>query len=648
MRRPRKDADTSARKVSRRALFLGGAQLAVVAGLGVRMRYMQIVESGKYRMLADENRINIRLIPPARGLIFDRNGILLAGNEQNYSVTIVREDAGDNVREVLNRLKDLIPVTDDDIEKTIKEMKRRSPFVPITVADRLSWEDLSRVAVNGPALPGISPSVGLSRHYPLDKDLAHVVGYVGPVSERDLKRYADPDPVLQIPDFQIGKTGVELKLEDQLRGKAGTKQLEVNSVGRVMRELSRDPPTAGDNVQLTVNAELQDYMHARLGDQAAAAVVMDLENGDLLAIGSTPSFDPNLFVRGISYKDYDRLLHNDHRPLVDKSVAGTYPPGSTFKIITAMAALEAGKLDPEEILYCPGYVQLGNRRFHCWKHSGHGKVDLRKSLAQSCDVYYYKVSQRIGIDAISAMANRMGLGERHNIPMSAIAQGLTPTKAWKRRVHKQDWLVGDTLNSAIGQGYVLASPLQLAVLAGRIATGRAIQPRLVRSINGVEQPVHPAPPMDFKSFAVDGVRGGLFAVVNGQHGTAYSARIETEGMTMAGKTGTSQVFSITAAERARGLIRNSDLPWNRRDHGLFVAFAPFDKPRYALSVVIEHGGSSHPAAEMARDIMLQTLYGGLPPLSAYPAYQRGEIKAAQDALQLRDLAPPPSPARTRA
>lgn len=647
MKRSPRDTDSSARKVSRRALLLSGGQLAVVAGLGLRMHYMQIVESGKYRMLADENRISIRLIPPARGLIYDRNGILLAGNEQNYSVTIVREDAGDNVRDVLNRLKDLIPITDDDIESTIKEMKRRSPFVPITVADRLSWEDMSRVAVNGPALPGVSPSVGLSRHYPLDKDLAHVVGYVGPVTERDLQRYADPDPVLQIPDFQIGKSGVEVKLEDKLRGKAGTKQLEVNAVGRVMRELSREAATPGDNVQLTIDAALQDYLHARLGGEAAASVVMDLQSGDLLAIGSSPSFDPNLFVRGISYKDYNTLLHNDHRPLVDKSVAGTYPPGSTFKIITGLAALEAGKLDPKETIYCPGYVQLGNRRFHCWKHSGHGKVDLRKSLAQSCDVYYYEVSQRVGIDAIAAMAHKMGLGERHDIPMSAIAEGLIPTKAWKRRVHKREWLVGDTLNSAIGQGFVLASPLQLAVMAGRIATGRQIQPRLIRSINGVEQPAAPAPPLNFKSFAADGVRGGLYEVVNGDHGTAHFARIETDGMTMAGKTGTSQVFSITAAQRARGVISNDDLPWNRRDHGLFVAFAPFDKPRYSLSVVIEHGGSSHPAAAIARDLMLQTLYGGLPPLTAYPAYQRNEIKAAQDALQLRNLAPPP-PAPTRA
>ncbi|WP_102225478.1 penicillin-binding protein 2 [Acidimangrovimonas sediminis] len=647
MKRTPRDTDGSHRKVSRRALLMGGAQLAVVAGLGLRMRYMQVVESGKYRMLADENRINIRLIPPARGLIFDRNGILLAGNEQNYSVVIVREDAGDNVHDVLARLKDLIPITDEDVENTIKEMKRRSPFVPITVADRLSWEDLSRVAVNGPALPGISPSVGLSRHYPLDTDLAHVVGYVGPVSERDLKSLDDPDPVLQIPDFQIGKTGVEQKLEDDLRGKAGTKRIEVNAVGRVMRELDRVPPVTGRNVQLTIDAALQDYLHARLGGEAASAVVMDVTNGDLLAIGSSPSFDPNLFVRGISYKDYNALMHNDHRPLVDKSVAGTYPPGSTFKIVTGSAALHAGKLNTNETIYCPGYIELGNRRFHCWKHSGHGHLNLRGALEQSCDVFFYEVAQRVGIDAMSAMAHELGVGVRHDLPMSAIAEGLAPTKEWKRRVHKQDWLIGDTVNAAIGQGFVLASPLQLAVMAARMATGTALQPRLVRSVDSIDQPRTPAPPLGLHPFALDGIRSGLFSVVNGSHGTARTARIETDGMTMAGKTGSSQVWSITAADRARGVIKNEDLPWNRRDHGLFVAYAPYDNPRYALSVVIEHSGGSHPAALMARDIMLQTLYGGTPPLTAYPSFQRKDIEAQQNSLQLRDLAAPTTPARAR-
>ncbi|MFC2966564.1 penicillin-binding protein 2 [Acidimangrovimonas pyrenivorans] len=646
MRRPGRENGESQRRISRRALMLGGAQAAVVAALGLRMRYMQVEEAKQYRMLADENRINIRLIPPARGLIFDRNGILLAGNEQNYSVVIVREDAGD-VPAVLNKLSELIPLSQDDIDRTLKEIKRRSPFVPITVADRLSWDDLARVAVNAPALPGVSPAVGLSRHYPLDKDFAHVVGYVGPVSERDLQRQEDPDPLLQIPKFQIGKVGVEAKEETILRGKAGTKRIEVNAVGRVMRELDRTESTPGSNVQLTIDAALQNYVQARLAGESASAVVMDVQTGALVAIGSAPSFDPNKFVRGISSKDYNALMQNDHRPLLDKAVTGTYPPGSTFKIVSALAALHAGKLDPQETIYCPGYVELGGRRFHCWKHGGHGKVDLQRSLAESCDVYYYEVAQRVGIEAISAMADSLGLGIRHDLPLSGIASGLNPTKKWKQQRRHSDWLIGDTLNAAIGQGYVLSSPLQLAVMAARVATGRAVEPRLIQSIDGIDQTAGAVPALDLAAGALSGVRQGMFGVVNGRHGTARSARIDLDNLRMAGKTGTSQVRNITAAERARGVIRNEDLPWNRRDHALFVCYAPFDAPRYSVSVVIEHGSSSHNAAVIARDIMLQALYGKLPPLTAYPAHQRKKIEEEQKALQLRQLAPQ-APARSRA
>ena len=298
MKRTAKDTDESNRSLSRRALMLGGAQLAFVAVLGLRMRHLQLEQAEQFRMLADENRINLRLLPPARGQIFERNGHPIAMNEQNYRVVIVREDAGD-VSQVLDRLADLIPLPADELEKTRKEIARRSPFVPITIADRLDWDDLSAVALNAPALPGITPEVGLSRQYPFGADFAHVVGYVGPVSDYDLSRINDPDPLLQIPKFQIGKVGVEAKLEPLLRGSAGSKQIEVNSQGRVMRELGRSEGTPGADVTLTIDGALQSYVQARLGDDSAAAVVIDVENGDIIAIGSAPSFDPNLFVRGI-------------------------------------------------------------------------------------------------------------------------------------------------------------------------------------------------------------------------------------------------------------------------------------------------------------------------------------------------------------
>ncbi|MGB5557265.1 MAG: penicillin-binding protein 2 [Paracoccaceae bacterium] len=636
MRRSPKDSADSARKITRRALFLGGSQLAFMGVLAARMRYMQVDQADEFRMLADENRINMRLLPPARGLIYDRTGILIAGNEQNYRIVIVREDAGD-VDEVLERITKLVALAPEDLERARKELKRLSPFVPVTIADRLSWEDVAEVAVNAPALPGVSPEVGLSRFYPLAEDFAHIVGYVGPVSDYDLSKLQDPDPILQIPKFQIGKIGVEGKMEDELRGRAGTRRIEVNSVGRVMRELDRIEGISGENVQLTLDAGLQNFAQARLAGESAAAVVMDVRNGDLLAMASAPSFDPNKFVRGISVRDYSELTENKYRPLANKTVQGTYPPGSTFKMVVAMAALEAGVVGPQETVWCPGYKKLGNRRFHCWKRGGHGHVNLNASLQQSCDVYFYELAERAGIERISEMARKLGMGIQHQLPMSAVAEGNMPTMAWKRARYGEEWMVGDTLNSGIGQGFVLASPLQLAVMAARLASGLAVSPRLIKTVNGIEVDVPVPAPLEVNAANLRAVQGGMIAVSNSNRGTAYSSRIEAEDMRMAGKTGTSQVRNITAAERARGVTSNKDLPWERRDHALFVSFAPIEAPRIACSVVVEHGmGGSTAAAPIARDIVLRALYGEMPPLTAYPSSQRGRIEEVLQNLVLRD------------
>lgn len=637
MRRTPRDNEQSKRMITKRAFVLGAAQAAFVGVLGLRMRHMQVNEADKFRMLAEENRINIRLIPPERGLIFDRNGVLISGNEQNYSIVVVREDAGD-VDAAIDKIQKLVSIDPDDLERSVKEIKRRSPFVPVTVVDRLSWEEFSRVAVNAPALPGVTPEVGRSRYYPLQSDFAHVVGYVGPVSDYDLSKIQDPDPLLQIPKFQIGKINIEAKLEDDLRGRAGNREIEVNAAGRVMRELGRIEGTPGADLQLTIDAGLQNFVQARLSGESAAAVIMDTQNGDVLALSSAPSFDPNLFVRGISVADYRTLTDNEYRPLANKTVQGIYPPGSTFKMITALAALEAGLVDTEEEIFCGGYKQLGNRRFHCWRRGGHGKVDLVKAIYQSCDVYFYEVAERVGIEAISAVARELGLNHRHDLPLSGIAEGLAPTKEWKRARRGEEWLVGDTLNSAIGQGFVLASPLQLAIMTARIASGKAVSPRLIKSTNGIESDIPEGAPLSFDPANLAAVRDGMSRVSNYQRGTAYRSRIVAGGMEMAGKTGTSQVRNITAEERAAGVTRNADLPWNRRDHALFVSFAPVDAPRYACSVIVEHGGGgSTAAAPIARDIMLFAQYGTVPPLDAYPANQRAGIQERFDALELRDF-----------
>ena len=618
---------------------MGGCMAAMVAVLGGRMRYLGVEQADQFRLLAEENRINMRLIPPARGLIQDRNGKLIAGNEQNYRVVITRETAGEaegGVEEVLNRLSHVIPITAEDMAEVLKDIKRNSPFVPITVADRLNWEDFSKVAVNGPALPGVTPEVGLSRVYPRDFDFAHVVGYVGPVSEKDLEGLESPDPLLRIPKFQIGKIGVERWMEETLRGAAGTKRIEVNAVGRVMRELDRVDGDAGGDLRLTIDVDVQNFVQARMGEESAACVIMDVNNGDIIAAVSSPSFDPNLFVRGISQTDYSGLTENDHRPLANKVVQGLYPPGSTFKMVTALAALEAGVITPETTVRCPGYIEVGGTRFNCWKRGGHGRVDLQKSLAESCDVFYYDTSMKVGIEKMAEMGRKLGFGIRHDLPMSAIAEGVMPDKAWKLESQKAEWVIGDTVNASIGQGYVLTSPLQLAVMAARIASGKQVVPRIVHSINDQRVAVVQPEGLGIEGSKLRAVQMAMFEVVNGKQGTGRSSRIVDETMLMCGKSGTAQVRNFSAGEKADGVTANADLPWKMRDHALFVCFAPADNPKYAVSVVVEHGGGgSAVAAPIARDAILRAMSGGMPALTAYPADQRGRMETLLNALQLR-------------
>src|SRR6056297_257475 len=633
MKRLPRDNAESLRRITRRAMILGGAQAAFIGVLGLRMRFMQVDQADQFRLLAEENRIKIRLIPPARGRIFDRNGAVVAENVPSYRITMVREEAGD-VDAVIARLAKLVELDPDELDRARRDLSELRGDTPVTVADRVSWGDISRVAANTPALPGITPEVGLSRRYPRGADYAHLVGYVGPVSKRDLERIDAPDQLLLIPRFQIGKIGLEAQREDLLRGKAGNKRVEVNASGRIMRELDRREGQAGTDLQITVDNELQSYIHARLAEESAAAVVIDCETGDLLACASSPSFDPNLFVRGISVNEYKALLDNKYRPLPNKAVQGIYPPGSTFKMVTALAALEAGLLDPGETVYCPGHLEVSGRRFHCWKRGGHGNVDLHRSLRDSCDVYYYEMALRVGIENISAMAKRLGLGIAHDLPLTSVAAGLTPTKDWKLINKGESWVIGDSVNASIGQGFVLSSPLQLAIMTARLATNRSITPRLIKSIDGVEQPNGHGDDLGLNENNLREVRKAMHAVSNNRRGTAYSSRIIEDAFRMAGKTGTSQVRNITTAERARGVTRNSDLPWERRDHALFVNFAPFDAPKIAVSIVVEHGGGgSTAAAPIARDITLQALYGEDPPLTAYPTKDRGRIQSQQERLR---------------
>jgi len=636
MRRPTRDTALSHRKISRRGLILGAAQGGFLGLLVWRMRHLQVEEADQFRLLAEENRIKIRLIPPARGQIFDRNGLVVAENVPSYRIMIEQEEAGD-VDDLIERLGQIVSLDPEEIARAREEM-RRSRLHPVTLADRVTWDEVSRVAVNAPALPGVRPEVGLSRRYPMHEEYAHLVGYVGPVSDYDLERIEAPDQLLRIPRFQIGKVGLEQRREDVLRGTAGSKRVEQNAAGRVMRELDRREGEPGKDLQITTDSYLQSYVHARLNGESAAVVVMDCETGDVLASVSAPGFDSNLFVRGISVADYNALLENKYRPLPNKAVQGVYPPGSTFKMVTALAALENGTMVPDDSIYCPGHLEVSGRKFHCWKRAGHGNVDLNVSLRESCDVYYYEMALRTGIEKISDMARRLGLGVQHDLPMTSVASGLMPDRDWKRETRGEEWRIGDSVNASIGQGYVLSSPLQLAVMTARLATGRSVTPRLIKSIDGVETPTGHGEDIGLNENNLRQIRRAMYDVVNTRRGTAYGSRIIADGMRMAGKTGTSQVRNITMAERAAGVRRNEDLPWERRDHALYVNYAPYDVPKVAVAVVVEHGGGgSTAAAPIARDVTLQALYGDDPPLDAYPSKDRARIKALQ--ARLREARP---------
>ena len=612
------------KRIHRRIVVSGLLKASAVAILGWHIRKLQIEDSEDYKLLADANRVNLRLIPPSRGLIFDRLGKPIALNEQNYKVVFIREQAN-NPRNVLSRLSNIIDLDQNHQDKILQDMKKRSSFIPITIAENLTWDDFAKISVNLPSLPGIIPEVGLTRHYKEFETYAHVVGYVGPISDKDLKSEKQVDPVLQIPKFQIGKVGIEKKLEKHLRGSAGVSRVEVNASGRVMRELNRTQGKSGENIHLTVETTLQKFTLERLAGMSASAVLIDIESGDILSLVSTPSYNPNNFVLGISQSNWNALLSDERKPLLNKATSGAYPPGSTFKMIVAAAALELGLIGLNDKVFCPGFYELGSRKFHCWLKGGHGKLTLQEAIQKSCDVYFYELARKVGVKRIGAMAKLLGLGQSYDLPLTGLSKGFMPSKKWKKEKFGNSWLVGDTLNVGIGQGFSLATPLQLAVMTARLASGKHITPNIVRA----PSITLPDPkPLSVRKNTLDAIRKGMFDVLNEKEGTAFNFRSTDENFSIAGKTGTSQVRKITREEREKGVIKNEDLPWKMRDHALFTCFAPYKKPQYALSVVVEHGGSgSKVAAPIARDIMLFQLYGGIPPITAYPENQQLEVRS---------------------
>ncbi len=589
---------------TRRALLIGGAQTLMLAGLAARLRQVQVQEGSRYVTMAAENSVTARLIAPQRGRILDRFGTQLAGNLINWRALLIAEQTTD-ARQTLDNFSAIVALTDAERARIDRDVHRGKSFIPVLIKEFLSRDAMTMIEVNAPDLPGILVDAGASRSYNYPYELAHVLGYVAPPNDSDM----NGDPLLSLPGVKVGRAGVEKFHDMALRGHPGVAHLEVNAVGRAIREIDRTDGVNGEAIGLSFDVGLQLAVQKLLGDEAASAVVLDCRNGEIMAMVSNPSFDPTLFATGISQAQWTDWTKDRRTPLINKATSGLYAPGSTFKMAVALAGLEARTISMRDRLNCPGHLDLGSSRFHCWNKGGHGPLDLHQALKYSCDVYFYQVALRTGIDRISAMAQRLGLGTELDIDIPGQRPGLVPTREW-RVSQGHPWELGDTVVSGIGQGYIVVSPLQLATYAARIATGRAVQPHFTRRIAGVLQ--SGSQPEDWPDLAVaapslDAVRSGMFAVVNEPGGTAPRARLDGP-FQLAGKTGSSQVRRVSRKQRESDTFDSKNLPWEFRPHALFVAYAPYEQPRYALAVVVEHGNAGGTAAApLARDIMTEAL-----------------------------------------
>ncbi|MDE2562553.1 MAG: penicillin-binding protein 2 [Sphingomonadales bacterium] len=581
---------TSAAQLSnafdRRAFVLGMGQASVGVLLAVRMGYLSLAEQAKYKAASESNRVNLTLIPPRRGWIVDRNGAALASNRADFRVDIIPDRLVD-AESTVDRVATLLSLPPDKVADLKDKLDKSHGFRPVEVAANLGWEQYAAISVRQPELRGVIPQRGYSRYYPTGAVVGHVTGYVGPASAEDYEK--ERNPLLITPGFKIGKDGLEKYFDQRLRGTPGARRVEATASGHVVRELGTREDIPGLPVKLALHGPLQDYAARRIGLESGTVVVMDCRTGDLLAMASMPCFDPNSFSDGIGRIEWKMLSDDDHVPLRNKVLRGLYPPGSTVKPMVALSFLEAG-LDPHATVVCNGGLRVGNRVFHCWNHRGHGVVDMEKGIYQSCDVYFYYFAQKMGMDAIAAMASRLGLGQEFPLPVAGQSYGTVPSPAWKMRKYHKDWAVYDTVNATIGQGYFLLNPLQMAVMVSRIASGRKLMPRML-----FEDQNPRFEPLGIPEEHLELVRRAMTEMVNGA-GTGHRAQLPIPNVQLAGKSGTAQVVGLNVGNGKGGI-------WNHRDHGHFMCFAPADNPRYACSVTIEHGGGSGAAMPVARDVM---------------------------------------------
>lgn len=570
---------------TRRSFVLGAAQAAVGTMLAARMGWIAVAQNEKYTLLSESNRVNLTLIPPRRGWIVDRAGRPLALNRTAFRVDIIPDRLKDE-GQVLGVLQQIMRIDADAMDRIREEIKKSPGFQPVVVGENLDWDTYAAVTVRAAELPGVAPAQSYARYYPEGAGVGHLLGYVGSASAKDYE--ATKDPLLITPGFKIGKAGIEKELEATLRGKPGAKRTEVTARGKLVRELATKPDVSGQVTKLTIDAGLQAYASRRLGNESGAVVVVDCKTGGILAQSSMPSFDPNSFSDGIGRMEWRMLNEDDHIPMLNKALQGLYPPGSTVKPMAALALLRAG-VDPEETVFCPGGYRLGNRLFRCLGH--HGAINMPNAIMRSCNTYFYSMGRRVGYDAIAPVARELGLGQEFDLPFPSQRYGTVPDAAWKMKKFGKEWSQSDSLNATIGQGYVSVSPFQLAVMSARIASGRALKPRIFA---GNHKP-DPGLPIMPEHLAV--VHEGMRRVMT-PGGTGVRSQLQLDGIAMAGKTGTAQVRQISGSQRGQSGT------WKYRDHGLFVCFAPVENPLYAAAVVIEHGlGGARAAAPVAKDVL---------------------------------------------
>ena len=595
----------------RRAVLFGGLAGLGISALGGRLAYLQLLETQRYEKLAVSNQFNFKLAPAPRGLIVDRNGAVLAANRPNFRLLVAR-DKGSDTEGTLKTLAGFVPMDEVRQRRLLHDINTAPKRAPVPVMEDMSWEQFSAINVRAPELPGVTADVGEVRVYPHGGAFAHVIGYVAKVNRADITATGpNADAIVLHPGFRIGKQGVEKAFDLELRGRPGARKVEVDANGREVRHDDRGdiPAVAGQEIQLTLDVDIQNRALEVFGEESGGAVMMDCRTGDILCMTSAPAFDANRFVRGLTGAQYRALASYERKPLLDKCLSGLYPPGSTFKTMTALAVLMAG-IDPEARVSCGGGMYFGGRYFHCHKKGGHGSQNLHDAIKNSCDTYFYSMSLRVGPDRIAKAARAFGLGEIFDIGIPGQKKGIVPDPAWKKRYFarnpdQQPWWPGENLSYAIGQGYLQVNCLQLAVMTARLANGRkALNPRLVKSVGGVERPRgSDGPDLPFPKEHIERVRAGMAAVTEAG-GTAFRAsQLGLGDILMAGKTGTAQVRNYD-----KGGSRGKGGVWGLRDHGLFVAYAPVEAPRYALAVIVQHGmGGSTAAAPRAREIMRTAL-----------------------------------------